>query len=311
MMWPILTKVQYERFPVIFSSAQIWKHIAWSLLINWVIAPFVMLGIAFATLPDQPTFRDGVLLVGIARCIAMVMIWSTLAGGDTNYCAILVIINSLLQMVLFSPMSLLFINVISKGSIKLQYGKTAIDVLIYLGIPLAAGVITRFAMRALLGEKRFEGPFLTWFSPLALLGLLYTIILICMQQATRILSHIGIVFRVMVPLALYFAVMWSLTFALFNWLSRKRGIAAGYDYDKAVVQSFTAASNNFELAIAVAVAVFGVGSDQALAATLGPMVEVPVLLALTYVSVWFKRRLRWGTKAENEAAVAAGAQPPV
>lgn len=166
--------MQYERFPAIFSSWHIWKHIAWSLLINWIIAPFVMLALAFATLPDQPTFRDGVILVGIARCIAMVMIWSTLAGGDTNYCAILVIINSVLQMVLFSPMSLLFINVISKGSIRLQYGKTAIDVLIYLGIPLVAGVVTRFAMRALLGEKRFEGPFLTWFSPLALLGLLYT-----------------------------------------------------------------------------------------------------------------------------------------
>lgn len=173
-MWPILTKVQYERFPKIFSTSHIWKHLFISIILNWIIAPFLMLAIAWATLPDQPTYRTGVIMVGLARCIAMVMIWSDLAHGDINYCAILVIVNSVLQIALYSPMSIFFVNVISReNTLKLQYGKTAIAVLIYLGIPLAAGIVTRFAMLGLLGRDKFR-TFLKWFGPLSLLGLLYT-----------------------------------------------------------------------------------------------------------------------------------------
>lgn len=175
MMWPILTKVQYEALPEILRTAHLWRQVLISIVLNWIVAPFIMLGIAYATLPDQPTYRTGVLMVGLARCIAMVMIWNQLARGDTNYCAILVIINSILQIALYSPMSLFFVNVISKEhTLRLEYGKTAIAVLIYLGIPLVAGVVTRFTMLRLLGRKRFEGVFLTWFGPLALIGLLYT-----------------------------------------------------------------------------------------------------------------------------------------
>ncbi|CAK9785904.1 arsenical-resistance protein ACR3 [Cutaneotrichosporon oleaginosum] len=312
MMWPILTKVQYERFARIFGTSHIWKHLAISIVLNWLIAPFLMLGLAWATLPDQPTYRTGVIIVGLARCIAMVMIWNHLARGDINYCAILVIVNSVLQIALFSPMSILFVNILSReDALRLEYGKTAIAVLIYLGIPLAAGVVTRFAMLGILGRRRFENVFLPWFSPLSLLGLLYTIIIICAEQATRILDNIGLVFRVFVPLTLYFVLMWAGTFALGFYLNHKRGAAAGYSYEAAVVQSFTAASNNFELAIAVCVAVYGVDSDQALAATIGPLVEVPVLLLLTHVALLLRAKLKWDVTEEvdleMEPLPAAGA----
>ncbi|BEJ11529.1 hypothetical protein CspHIS471_0109510 [Cutaneotrichosporon sp. HIS471] len=289
-----------------------------SLVLNWLIAPFLMLGLAWATLPDQPTYRTGVIMVGLARCIAMVMIWNHLARGDINYCAILVIVNSVLQIALYSPMSLFFVNIISKeDALRLEYGKTAIAVLIYLGIPLAAGVVTRFVMMGLLGMKRFEGVFLPWFGPLSLIGLLYTIIVICAEQATRILDNIGLVFRTFVPLTLYFVLMWVGTFALCFYLNHKRGAAKGYSYETAVVQAFTAASNNFELAIAVCVAVYGVDSDQALAATIGPLVEVPVLLILTHVALRLKTSLNWDVTEEVDlemeplpAVPASAANPP-
>ncbi|GFZ42346.1 hypothetical protein JCM24511_00061 [Saitozyma sp. JCM 24511] len=321
MMWPILTKVQYERLPQMLRQGHIWRQVALSIILNWIVGPFVsnvavtcmlerrltpqiMLAVAWATLPDQPTYRTGVIMVGLARCIAMVMIWNQLAHGDIDYCAILVIINSVLQIILYSPMSLFFINVIShEDSLALQYGQTALAVLIYLGIPLVAGVITRFGVIALIGKDRFERVFLAYFGPLALLGLLYTIVLICAEQATRILDNIGQVFRVFVPMILYFIIMWTGTFFLVYYLTRRRGGSEKYGYQMAVVQAFTAGSNNFELAIAVCVAIYGVNSDQALAATIGPLVEVPVLLALTYVSLYLRDKLHWGGSEEREGGV--------
>ncbi|KAL7422681.1 arsenicals resistance [Cryptotrichosporon argae] len=295
MMWPILTKVQYERLPSMLRTGPMWTQMGISLILNWIIGPFIMLGLAWATLPDLPTYRIGVIMVGLARCIAMVMIWSQLARGDADYCAVLVIANSVLQIILYSPMSVFFINVISgESTFRLAYGPTAIAVLIYLGIPLAAGAATRAGGLALLGRKRFETRFLPYFGPLALVGLLYTIILIFAEQAARILDNIGNVFRVFVPMVLYFFVMWTGTFALVCHLSRRRRWAAEYGYQMAVVQAFTAGSNNFELAIAVCIAIYGVDSDQALAATIGPLVEVPVLMCLSYLSLWLRHRLRWG-----------------
>ncbi|WWD22612.1 arsenical-resistance protein [Kwoniella shandongensis] len=298
MMWPILTKVQYERLPVLFRTVHIWRQVWLSLVLNWIIGPFIMLAVAWATLPDLPTYRTGVIMVGLARCIAMVMIWNHLARGDVDYCAILVIINSILQIILYSPMSLFFVNVISKenDALKLEYGQTAIAVLIYLGIPLAAGVVTRWLGLMTLGKDKFEHKFLPYFGPLALIGLLYTIILIFAEQATRILDNIGEVFRVFVPMICYFVIMWTGTFFLVYILTKRKGGSKRYGYKMAVVQSFTAGSNNFELAIAVCIAVYGVDSDQALAATIGPLVEVPVLLGLTYVSLYFERKLNWGER---------------
>ncbi|KAG7562962.1 hypothetical protein FFLO_01652 [Filobasidium floriforme] len=301
MMWPILTKVQYERLPALFRTIHIWRQVILSLILNWIIGPFVMLGIAWATLPDLPTYRTGVIMVGLARCIAMVMIWNQLANGDVDYCAVLVIINSLLQIVLYSPMSLLFVNVISgEEDLELDYSHTAIAVCIYLGIPLAAGVVTRFLGIWAMGKHRFETKFLPYFGPLALLGLLYTIILIFAQQANRILDNIGSVFRVFVPMCLYFIIMWAGTFFLVYYLTSRKEGSKKYGYKMAVVQSFTAGSNNFELAIAVCIAVYGIDSDQALAATIGPLVEVPVLLALSYVALVFEKRLNWGERLEKD-----------
>jgi ACR3 family arsenite transporter len=264
-----------------------------SLLLNWIVAPFVMLGLAWATLPDLTTYRQGIIMVGIARCIAMVMIWNQIALGDLETCAIIVIINSIMQIILYAPYCVWFINVISDSdSLTLTYGPTAIAVLIYLGIPLAAGVVTRFSMLSILGRKRFEQSFLPYFGPLSLIGLLYTIIIIFAEQARRILDNLGPTFRTFVPLILYFAIMWVATF-VFVWRMSRRFGTKVWGYQMAVVQAFTAASNNFELAIAVAVAVFGADSDQALAATIGPLVEVPVLLALSWLALYLGRKLKW------------------
>ncbi|KAF8063603.1 sodium bile acid symporter family-domain-containing protein [Lyophyllum atratum] len=297
MMWPILTKVQYEQLPKLFTSSRIWIHLGISLILNWILGPLLMLGLAWATLPDLPTYRTGVILVGLARCIAMVMIWNQLAKGDSEYCAILVIINSVLQIILYSPYALLFINTIggsTQSSVHVSYGAVAISVLIYLGIPLAAGVITRYSVWYLSSKTFLETKFIPLFSPIALLGLLYTILVMFAYQGHHILHNIRSVFRVFVPMILYFIIMWSAAFALIYYLTRKEtGRSSTFGYEMAVVQSFTAGSNNFELAIAVAIAVYGVGSDQALAATIGPLVEVPVLLALTWVALFLGQRLNW------------------
>jgi len=297
MMWPILTKVQYEQFPRLFLTRTLWTQILLSIILNWLIGPFLMLGLAEATLPDLPTYRIGIILVGLARCIAMVMIWTQIAKGDTDICAIVVIVNSLLQIVLYAPMAVFQINVIAGlDNIELNYGNTAIAVLIYLGIPLLAGLLTRMLFLMLPGRERFTTKFLPIFSNLSLLGLLYTIIIIFASQARHILDNLGPFFRTIVPLLLYFTIMWSSTFALLYYLSRRYGARRGFTYEMAVVQSFTAGSNNFELAIAVAVAIYGAGSDQALAATIGPLVEVPVLLILSWVALFFGHKLQWDRK---------------
>jgi arsenite transporter len=264
-MWPILTKVQYEALPKIFSSRRIWIQIGLSMFLNWIVGPLVMLGLAWATLPDLPTYRTGVIMVGLARCIAMVLVWNQLAKGDGNYCAILVGFNSILQIVLYSPYALLFINVIggeSQASVHVSYGNVAISVLIvglafrlpylqiftapqYLGIPLVAGIITRFTIWYLASEEFLVMRFLPFFSPLALLGLLYTILVMFAYQGHHIIHNLGPVFRVFVPMILYFVVMWTGTFGLVFWLSRREGETSLWGYEMAVVQSFTAGSNNF------------------------------------------------------------------
>ncbi|KAF5351621.1 hypothetical protein D9756_007440 [Leucocoprinus leucothites] len=297
MMWPVLTKVQYEKLPGLFSSRKIWIHIGISLVLNWLIGPFLMLGLAWATLPDLPTYRTGVIMVGIARCIAMVMIWNSIAQGDAEYCAILVVLNAILQIILYSPYALLFINVIGghdAQNIHVSYRDVAISVLIYLGIPLVAGLVTRYTVWLCAGKQFLEKKFLPFFSPIALLGLLYTIIVLFAYQGHQILHNLGPVFRVFVPLILYFVIMWTSALMFMYYLSRQEGRQSQiFCYDVAVSQAFTAASNNFELAIAVAIAVYGVDSQQALAATIGPLVEVPVLLALTWVALLSKHKLGW------------------
>ncbi|KAI9304579.1 arsenical-resistance protein [Cunninghamella echinulata] len=295
MMYPVLCKVQYEQLPMILSDRRVWFQILISIVSNWIIGPIIMTALAWATLPDLPGFRTGVIMVGLARCIAMVMIWNQLAGGDPNYCAILVAINSILQIALFSPYAVLFINVIpswfgattSSGSADIDnlIWPVAQSVLIYLGIPLIAGIITRFSLRKLKGSTWYDQIFLPHFGPLALIGLIYTIIVMFANQGRHIIENIGSVCRVAVPLFVYFIIMFFLTFFILK--------AMGVDYTLIVTQAFTAGSNNFELAIAVAIGTYGIASEQALAATIGPLIEVPVLLALVHVSLLFKRKLNW------------------
>ncbi|CAK7235575.1 arsenicals resistance [Sporothrix bragantina] len=254
---------------------------------NWIVAPFFMLGLAWAFLPDKSELRAGLILVGLGRCIAMVLVWTDLAGGDTEYCAILVAINSVLQMVLFAPMAVFCIRVIGHDAdgVAISYSVVAVSVAVFLGIPLGAAVVTRVALRVIAGPAWYEKVFLRWAAPWSLLGLLYTILVLFASQGHAVVHQIVSVVRIAAPLVVYFVVIFSVTL----WFTHR----LGFGYALASTQSFTAASNNFELAIAVAVATFGPDSDQALAATVGPLVEVPVLLGLVYLVRYAAKRWRW------------------
>ncbi|KAI1115381.1 sodium bile acid symporter family-domain-containing protein [Nemania sp. NC0429] len=287
MMYPILCKVRFEALADLFSHRGIWKQIGFSVLTNWIVAPFLMLALAWATLPDQPDLRTGLILVGLGRCIAMVLIWTELAGGDGEYCAILVAVNSILQVVLFAPLAVFFIRVISHGSEELDvpYDVVATSVAVFLGLPFGAALVSRFGLRALAGPEWYQNVFLRFVAPWSLIGLLYTIIVLFAYQGQQVVHQVVSVVRVAVPLVLYFVTIFFLTL----WATYH----AGFGYKLGTTQSFTAASNNFELAIAVAVAVYGPYSGQALASTVGPLIEVPVLLGLVYVVKWIGKRWGW------------------
>ncbi|KAL3462842.1 sodium bile acid symporter family-domain-containing protein [Aspergillus heterothallicus] len=287
MMYPILSKVRYETLHRSFREKSLWVQVGFSIVVNWIIAPFFMLALAWAFLPDERGLREGLILVGIARCIAMVLVWTGLAGGDGDYCAILVAINSILQMVLFAPLAILFIRVISDADdgVTIEYSLAAKSVGVFLGIPLGAAIVTRFSLRLLVSEQWYDRHFLKWISPWSLIGLLFTILVLFASQGRQVVHQIVSVIRVAAPLIVYFSVIFLATLAVTRRF--------GFGYKLSCTQSFTAASNNFELAIAVAIAAFGVDSDQALAATVGPLIEVPVLLGLVYVVKWFAKRQKW------------------
>ncbi|KAH8648973.1 sodium bile acid symporter family-domain-containing protein [Tricladium varicosporioides] len=287
MMYPILCKVKYETLHLVFQKKEIWTQIIFSIVVNWIVAPLVMLGLAWAFLPDKPELREGLILVGIARCIAMVLIWTGLAGGDSEYCAILVAINSILQMIFFAPLALLFIKVISRaeGTLDISYSVVAKSVAVFLGIPLGAAVVTRFTLRKIASPRWYDNVFLKFAAPWSLIGLLFTILILFASQGKQVVHQIVSVIRVSAPLVVYFAIIFFLTLLITYKL--------GFGYKLAATQSFTAASNNFELAIAVAVATYGPNSDQALASTVGPLIEVPVLLGLVYVVKEIGRRRGW------------------
>ncbi|KAJ5477370.1 hypothetical protein N7539_007514 [Penicillium diatomitis] len=287
MMYPILCKVRYESLHQVFQAREIWVQIAFSIFVNWIIAPFLMLALAWAFLPDEPELREGLILVGLARCIAMVLIWTGLAGGDSEYCAILVAINSLLQMVLFAPMAIFFINVISHSSnqVAMSYSTSAKSVAVFLGIPLGAAILTRMTLRKIASPRWYDQVFLKWAGPWSLIGLLFTILVLFASQGRQVVHQIVSVVRVAAPLIVYFIIVFFVTLLVTYKL--------GFGYKLAATQSFTAASNNFELAIAVAVATFGANSNQALASTVGPLIEVPVLLGLVYVVKFIAKRVGW------------------
>lgn len=285
MMYPVLAKVRYES---IGRHAANPKLLGTSLALNWVIGPLVMFALAWIFLPDLPEYRNGLILIGLARCIAMVLIWNTLACGSNELAAVLVALNSIFQILTYSVLGWLFLTVIpgwmgaETAVLDVTMWEIAKSVGIFLGVPLLAGWLTRRTLVKRRGELWYETRFLPRIGPTALLGLLYTIVLMFAMQGARILASPGDVLRVALPLTLYFLLMFGLAFVLSAKL--------GFDYPTTASLSFTAAGNNFELAIAVAIGTFGIASGEALAAVVGPLIEVPVLVALVYVSLWAQRR---------------------
>ncbi|OMH83651.1 Arsenical-resistance protein Acr3 [Zancudomyces culisetae] len=282
MMYPILCNVRYEILHKMASTRTFWKNIAFSLVVNWIIAPAIMLALGWATLPDLPEYRSGLMLVGTARCIAMVLIWNRMAGGDEELCAIIVAVNSLLQLVLYGPLSYVYVVVFSKGtSMGINMWPVVQSVLIFLGIPLAAAVLTRLILRRI-SPSFYDEKFMPFISPTSFLALLFVIIVIFASQGHDIVVNIKTLIRVIVPLILYFTIMFfTVLYVCYYYY---------VPYKTTSVHSFTAASNNFELAIAVAAGVYGETSNEAMAATIGPLVEVPLLLLFVRVLLYVKSR---------------------
>jgi arsenite transporter len=288
MMYPVLARVKYEELGKALGA---WKVFGVGMFLNWIIAPNVMFLLAWLLVPDMPEYRIGLILIGVAPCIAMVLVWNYLAGGDSEYCAVMVALNSIFQVLFYSAYAYFLATTASTWIggpeaatfIHIEFWDIARTVLIFLGVPLAAGMITRLVGVKTQGKEWYDNKFIPRLAPTAMIGLLFTIVVMFSLKGEVIVALPMDVVRIALPLLAYFAIMFFLTYFL-SWRLKFR-------YSETVTLSFTAASNNFELAIAVAVGVFGIASSQALAAVVGPLIEVPVLISLVYASLWLKKRL--------------------
>ena len=301
MMYPVLARVRYEELGRLRAERGLFVS---SLILNWIVGPALMFALAWLLLPDQPAYRTGLIIVGLARCIAMVLIWSDLACADREATAVLVAINSIFQILAYSFLGYFYITLLpqwlglhSQG-FHIGLWPVARTVLIFLGIPLAAGYLTRRVGLRARGAQWYEQRFLPRIGPIALYGLLFTIVVLFALQGHQITHHPLDVVRIAAPLLVYFAIMFSVSFA---W-----GRALGLGYERTATLAFTAASNNFELAIAVAIGVFGATSGEALVGVVGPLIEVPVLVGLVYVSLWARRYFAAGPPTMHREP--AGAQ---
>ena len=285
MMYPVLAKVRYDRLDTVTSDRRL---LGSSLVLNWIIGPALMFALAWLLLPDLPEYRTGLIIVGLARCIAMVIIWNDLACGDRDAAAVLVAINSLFQVVAFAALGWFYLSVLpgwlglAQADLDVSPWQIAKSVLIFLGIPLLAGYLSRRVGERRWGRRRYEESFLPKVGPWALYGLLFTIVLLFALQGDAITSKPGDVARIALPLLAYFAIMWGVGYLT--------GRLLGMSYERTTTLAFTASGNNFELAIAVAIATFGATSGQALAGVVGPLIEVPVLVGLVYVSLALRSR---------------------
>ncbi|TBT84984.1 ACR3 family arsenite efflux transporter [Propioniciclava sinopodophylli] len=305
MMYPVLAKVRYDETHRVTANKRL---MALSLVLNWVLGPALMFALAWLLLPDLPEYRTGLIIVGLARCIAMVLIWNDLACGDREAAAVLVAVNSVFQVIAFSALGWFYLQVLPSWlglpttSAEFSVWAIFVSVLVFLGIPLAAGFLTRYVGERAKGRTWYAERFLPRLGPWALYGLLFTIVLLFALQGDEILSRPLDVARIALPLLAYFALMW-----LGSLLASR---AVGLDYALSATVAFTAAGNNFELAIAVAIGTFGITSGQALAGVVGPLIEVPILVGLVYVSLWLAPRLFPGDPSVPSRSTASTPSSP-